>query len=175
MPRYTFLDAQDSFADLTAAILHDRRLPIGVRSPQFFDQAPSKPKFGEGSLKSVFVLELFTLLRRQISLKKNIARIVLLRRKRNYQKKEKQRAKKSRGNPPHAATSRDDNQATGRFSFHRGRELVEWPGKVESFIWQRLKALSTLSFLPAHHERRERPLSKLTTNRHGVCKWRFES
>src|SRR5205809_6750688 len=37
MPRYTFLDAQDSFADLTAAILHDRRLPIGVRSPQFFD------------------------------------------------------------------------------------------------------------------------------------------
>jgi hypothetical protein len=125
MPRYTFLDAQDSFADLTAAILHDRRLPIGVRSPQFFDQASSKPKFGEGSLKSVFVLEFFALLRREISFKKNLAWIVLLRRKRNYQKKEKQGRKTSRANPPHARTSRGDNQAAGRFSFHRRRELGE--------------------------------------------------
>jgi hypothetical protein len=96
-----------------------------VRSPQFFDQAPGKPKFGEGSLKSVFVLELFALLRREISFKKNLARIVLLRRKRNYQKKEKQGGKKSRANLPHARNNRGDNQAAGRFSFHRRRELVE--------------------------------------------------
>src|ERR1700719_135554 len=125
MPRYAFLNSQDSFADLTPAILHDRRLPIGVRSPQFFDQAPGEPKFGESSLKSAFVLELFALLRRQISFKKNIARVILLRRKRNCQKEAKQGSQKSRANSPHAGTSRGDNQAAGRFSFHRRRELVE--------------------------------------------------
>src|SRR5438477_10646279 len=123
MPRYTLLDAQDSFADLTAAILHDRRLPLGVRSPQFFDQASSKPKFGEGSLKSGFVLEFFALLRREISFKKNLAWIVLLRRKRNYQNDAKQAGKKSRANQPHARTSRGDNQAAGSLPFHRRWEL----------------------------------------------------
>jgi hypothetical protein len=49
-----------------------------LRSTQLFNQASSKPKFGEGSLESVFVLEFFALLRRQIRLKKNFARIVLL-------------------------------------------------------------------------------------------------
>src|SRR6266487_3311914 len=124
-PRYALLNSEDSFADLTAAILHDRGLPIGVRSPQFFDQTPSKPKFGEGSLKAVFVLELFALLRRQISFKKNLARVVLLRRKRNCQKEEKQGGKKSRANPPRARTSEGESQAAGRFSSHRRRELVE--------------------------------------------------
>jgi hypothetical protein len=134
MPRYALLNSQDSLADLMAAIFDDRGLPIRMRSPQLFDQASSEPKFGQGSLKSVFVLELFALLRREISFKKNVARIVLLRRKRNYQKKEKQGGKKRRANSPHATTSRGDNQAAGRFSFHRRRQLVEWPGKVESFV-----------------------------------------
>src|SRR6266508_6490788 len=122
MPPYAVLNSQDPLADLTAAIFDDRGLPIGMRFPQLFDQASSEPKFGQGSLESVFVLQLFALLRGQISLKKNVARIVLLRRKRNYQKEEKQAGEKSRANSPHATTSRDDNQAAGRFSFHRRRQ-----------------------------------------------------
>jgi hypothetical protein len=122
---YALLNSQDSLADLTTAIFDDRGLPIGMRPPQLFDQASSEPKFGQGSFKSVFVFQLFTLLRGQISFKKNIARIVLLRRERNYQKKEKQAGEKSRASSPHATTSRDHNQAAGRFSFHRRRQLVE--------------------------------------------------
>src|SRR6266496_3998496 len=79
MSRYALLNSQDSLADLTAAIFDDRGLPIGMRFPQLFDQASSEPKFGQSSLKSVFVLEFFALLRGQISFKKNVARIVLLR------------------------------------------------------------------------------------------------
>src|SRR6266540_2003948 len=125
MSRYALLNSQDSLADLTAAIFDDRGLPIGMRFTQLFDQASSEPKFGQSSLKSVFVLEFFALLRGQISFKKNVARIVLLRWKRNYQKEEKQAGEKSRANSPHATTSRDDNQAAGRFSFHRRRQLVQ--------------------------------------------------
>ena len=109
MSRYALLNSQDSLADLTAAIFDDRGLPIGMRFPQFCDQASSEPKLGQGSLESVFVLQLFALLRGQISFKKNVARIVLLRRKRNCQKKEKQAGEKNRANSPHATTSRDDN------------------------------------------------------------------
>jgi glycosyltransferase involved in cell wall biosynthesis len=54
-----------------------------IAAPQLFDQASSKPIFGQGTFNSVFVLQLFALLRRQISFKKNFARIVYLRRKRN--------------------------------------------------------------------------------------------
>jgi hypothetical protein len=125
MSRYALLNSQDSLADLTAAIFDDRGLPIGMRPPQLFDQASSEPKFGQGSPKSVFVFQLFSLLRGQISFKKNVTRIVLLRRERNDQKKKKQAGEKNRGNSPHAKTSRDDNQAAGRFSFHRRRQLVE--------------------------------------------------
>ena len=100
MSRYALLNSQDSLADIAAAIFDDHGLPIRMRSPQLLDQAPSEPKFGQGSLKSVFVLQLFALLRGQISFKKNLARIVLLRRKRNYQKKGKQAGEKSRANAP---------------------------------------------------------------------------
>src|SRR5204863_794878 len=134
MPRYAVLNSQDSLADLTAAIFDDRGLPIRMRSPQLFDQASSEPKFGQGRLQLAFVLQFFPLLRGEISFKKNVARIVLLCRKRNYQKKKKQAGEKSRANSPHATTRRADNQATGRVLFHRRRQLVQWPGKVESFV-----------------------------------------
>ena len=81
MSRYAFLNSQDSFSDLTAAIFHDRRLPIRVRFPQVFNQASGKSQFGQGRFESVFLFQLFALLRGQISFEKNIARIVLLRRK----------------------------------------------------------------------------------------------
>src|SRR5436189_226825 len=64
-------------------------------------------------------------LRQEISIKKNLARTGLRRRKRKYPKKEKQDRKKSRPTPPHAGTSRGTNQAAGKFSFHRRRELGE--------------------------------------------------
>ena len=134
MSRNALLNSQNSLADLTAPIFDDGGLPIGMRPLQLFDQASSEPKFGQGSLESVFVLQLFALLRGQISFKKNFTRIVLLRRQRNDQNKEKQAGEKNRDNSPHAKTSRDDNQVAGRFSFHRRRQLVESPGKVESFV-----------------------------------------
>src|ERR687888_76027 len=133
MSRYAFLNSQDSFANLSATVVHDRRLPIGVRSPQLFNQASSKSQFGQGSLESVFVLQLFALLRRQISFKKNFTRIVLLRWKNANEDSSKETNKQSSINSPHHMMKWESEPTPGRFSFHRRRQLVEWPGKVESF------------------------------------------
>src|SRR5437762_13422373 len=134
MPRYAVLNSQDSLADLMAAIFDDRGLPIRMRSPQLFDQASSEPKFGQGSLQSVFVLQLFALLRGEISFKKNVARIVLLGWKNADEDSRKETNKQSSTNSPHHLMKRESEPTPGRCSFHRRRQLVEWPGKVESFV-----------------------------------------
>jgi len=72
------LNSQDSFADFTAAIFHDRWLPISVRSAQLLDQASGKSIFGQGSFESVFVLQFLAVLRRQVSFKKHFARVISL-------------------------------------------------------------------------------------------------
>jgi hypothetical protein len=125
MSRYAFLNSQDSFPDLTTAIFHNRRLPIGVRSPQLFDQTSSKSKFGQRSLKSVFVFELFALLCREISFKKNLARIVLLSVNNAAEDNGKESNEQSSTNPPHHLMTRESEPLPGRLSFHRRRELVE--------------------------------------------------
>src|SRR4030095_3395603 len=115
MSRYALLKSQDSLADLTAAIFDDRGLPIGMRFPQLFDQASSEPKFGQGSLESVFVLQLFALLRGQISLKKNIARIVLLRPKNAAEDNRNETNKQSSTSPSHHLMTRESEPVPGRF------------------------------------------------------------
>jgi hypothetical protein len=105
-----------------------------VRFTQLFDQASSKPKFGQGSFKSVFVLQLFALLRRQISFKKKFTRIVLLPSKNADEDSEEETNKQSSTNTPHHLMKRESEPTPGRFSYHRRRELVEGPGKVESFV-----------------------------------------
>ena len=118
MPRYALLDSQDPFADLTAAIFYDRWLPVPMRPTQLFDQASSKPKLGEGSLESVFMLQFFALLRRQIGLKKNFARIVLLADKEVARQDKKEEDEQSRTDSPHATMRRHDRPATTSFSLH---------------------------------------------------------
>jgi hypothetical protein len=70
----------------------------------------------------------------EIRFKKNFARIILLSDKNARSPDEKNESEQSLGGAPHAMARRKDKPATGRFSFHRQRELVERPGKVESFI-----------------------------------------
>src|SRR5207253_4866107 len=137
LPRYSLLNSQDSFADLATAIFHDRRLPISVRPAQLRDQASSKSIFGQGSLEPVFMLQLLPLLCGEIRFKKNFARIILLSHKNARSPDEKNESEQSRGGAPHAMSRRKDKPATGRFSFHRQRELVERLGKVESFCLQK--------------------------------------
>ncbi|PYI48830.1 MAG: hypothetical protein DMF10_03105 [Verrucomicrobia bacterium] len=48
--------------------------------------------------------------------------------------KEKEESEQSRKGSPRAMARHHDNPAAGRFSFHQRRELVERPGKVQSFI-----------------------------------------
>jgi hypothetical protein len=96
-----------------------------VRSPQLFDEAASKSQFGQGGLKSIFVLQLFALLRRQISFKKNIARIIYLRWKNADEDSRKETNKQSSTNSPHHLMKRESEPTPGRCSFHRGRQLVE--------------------------------------------------
>jgi hypothetical protein len=105
-----------------------------MRSAQFRDQASSKPIFGQRRLEPVFVLQLFALLRGEICLKKNFARIILLPYKNVRNPEEKEENEQSRGGAPHAMARREDKPAAGRLSFHQRRELVERPGKVQSFI-----------------------------------------
>ena len=119
MPRYALLNSQDSLADLAAAIFDDRGLPIRMRSPQLLDQAPSEPKFGQGCLKSVFVLQLFALLRGQISFKKNFARIILLRWKNSEENSIKKSTQKSSTNSPRNLVMLEIEPTPGRFWFHR--------------------------------------------------------
>src|SRR6266480_189169 len=103
-----------------AAIVYDRRLPIGVRFPQLFNQASSESKFGQRSLESVFVLQFFALLRRQISFKKNIARITLLSPKSAGEDNRNETYKQSSTSPSHDLMTRESEPVPGRISFHRG-------------------------------------------------------
>jgi hypothetical protein len=105
-----------------------------MRPPQLFDQTSGKSKFGQRSLKSVFVFELFALLCRQISLKKNVARIVHLRGENGDEDSRKETNEQNSTNSPHHLAKRESEPAPGRFSFHRRRALVERPRKVESFV-----------------------------------------
>ena len=102
-----------------------------MRFPQVFNQASGKSQFGQGRFESVFLFQLFALLRGQISFEKNIARIVLLRLKNSD---EDGKEETNRQSSPHHLMKRESEPTPGRFSFHRCRQLVEWPGKVESFV-----------------------------------------
>jgi hypothetical protein len=59
-------------------------------SAQLHNQASGKSKFGQGRLELVFVLQLFALLRGEIRLKKNFARVILLPRNNTRCLKEKE-------------------------------------------------------------------------------------
>src|SRR5260370_42563122 len=103
-----------------------------MRSPQRLDQASSKSIFCQGSLEAVFVLKLFTLLRGEIGFQENFARIILLPYSLRNPEEEKE-GEQSRAGSLHAMARRHDKPAAGRSLFHRRRELVERPTKVESF------------------------------------------
>src|SRR5438094_8829171 len=84
------------------------------------------------------MLPLLSLLCGEIRFKKNFTRIILLPHKNARSPDEKNESEQSRGGSPHAMARRKDKPATGRFSLHRQRELVERPRKVESFVVQKL-------------------------------------
>ena len=77
------LHAQNAFADLARPIFDDRRLPLGVSLAQFFEQTSGGAELHERGLELIVVLEFVALLRRHIGLKKDLARIIGLGRKRN--------------------------------------------------------------------------------------------
>src|SRR5438552_10888948 len=105
-----------------------------MRSAQRLDQASRKSIFRQGRLESVFTLEFFALLRRQISFQKNFARILCLPQKNACTCGEKEECDQSRTSSLHAMARRHDKPTGGRFLFHRRRELLEKPRKVESFV-----------------------------------------
>src|SRR5437867_792237 len=119
LPRRSLLNPQDAFANLTAAIVHDGWLPIGMRSTQRFDQASSKSIFRQGRLEAVFVLKLFALLRGQIGLQENFTRIILLPEKNVLSSDQNQDSEQSSAGSPHAMARRHGRPAPGRFCFHR--------------------------------------------------------
>jgi hypothetical protein len=80
------------------------------------------------------MFQLFALLRGEIRFKKNFARIVLLPHKNVRSPKEKEESEQSHADSPRAMARRHYKPAAGRFSFHQRRELVERPGKVQSFV-----------------------------------------
>jgi hypothetical protein len=131
---HLLLDAQDSFTDFSATIFDDRWLPIGMRSAQLHNQASRESKFGQSRLELVFVLQLFALLRGEIRLEKNFARIILLTHNDTRCVKEKEESEQGGTGSPHTMTKRYGKPAAGRYSFHRRRELVDRPGKVQSFV-----------------------------------------
>jgi hypothetical protein len=96
-----------------------------MRSPQFRDQASSKSIFRQGCLELVFVLQLFALLRGEIRLEKNFARIILLPHKNVRNPEEKEENEQSRKRSPRAMARRHDKPALGRFLLQRRQELVE--------------------------------------------------
>src|SRR5438128_755538 len=127
------LNSQDAFADFTAAIFHDRWLPVGMRSAQRLDQASRKSIFRQRRLESVFVLQLFTLLRGEIGFEKNFARVILL----PYDggsPEEQENSEQCRTGSLYATSKRHDKPAVGRIPVHRRRELPERARKVETFI-----------------------------------------
>jgi hypothetical protein len=104
-----------------------------MRSAQRLDQASRKSIFRQGRLESVFTLKLFALLRGQISLQKNFARIILLAYN-GGSLQEKEECDQSRSGSLHAMARRHGKLAAGRVLFHRRRELLERTRKVESFV-----------------------------------------
>jgi hypothetical protein len=134
LPCRPFLNPQNAFADFTTAIFHDRRLPIAMRSAQRLDQASGKSVFRQRRLKSIFVLELFTLLRGEISFQENFARILSLPYKNARTCDEKEKCKQSRTASLHPAVKRQDNPTGETFFFHRPRDLLERRRKVETFV-----------------------------------------
>src|SRR6202035_1587046 len=105
-----------------------------MRFAQLHNQASRKSKFGQGRLELVFVLQLFALLRGEIRLKKNFARVILLPHNDARCFKEKEESEQGCAGSPRTMTKRYGKPAAGRYSFHRRRELVERPGKVQSFV-----------------------------------------
>jgi len=73
------LNAQNAITDFAAAIFHDRRLPVWVRFPQFFDQTSGKAILRQSCLEMVLALQLFRLLGGQVSFEKSFAWVILLR------------------------------------------------------------------------------------------------
>jgi hypothetical protein len=80
------------------------------------------------------VLQLLSLLRRQISFEKNFTWVVLLRWKNACESSTKKTREQSSTNSPHYLRKRESEPTPGRFSFHQRRQLVERLGKVESFV-----------------------------------------
>ena len=72
------LHPQDVFADLAAAVIDNRRLPVAVRFLQFLEQAAGKTELGERGLELIVVLEFLALLRGHVGLEKDFARVVRL-------------------------------------------------------------------------------------------------
>jgi hypothetical protein len=80
------------------------------------------------------MFQFFALLRREIRLEKNFARIILLPHKKVHSSKEKDESEQSRTASPYAMARRHKKPAAGRSLFHQRRELVERPGKVQCFV-----------------------------------------
>jgi hypothetical protein len=104
-----------------------------MRSAQRLDQASRKSIFRQGRFESVFTFKLFALLRGQISFQKNFARIILLPYDSDSLQKTEERDQ-SRASSLHAMATYHGEGAGGRLLFHRRRELLESPRKVESFV-----------------------------------------
>ena len=74
------LHAHDILANLAAAIIDNRRLPIGVGFTQFLEQTAGETELGESSLELVVVLQFLALLGGHVGLEKDFAWVVRLRR-----------------------------------------------------------------------------------------------
>src|SRR5205823_7240064 len=73
------LDAQNAFAHFATAIFDNRRLPIGVRLAQLFEQSPGEAVLGERGFKLGLMFQLLPLLGGHISFEECLTRIVGLR------------------------------------------------------------------------------------------------
>src|SRR5207245_11638908 len=106
LSRCLVLDAKNIFRHFAAAILHDGGLPVGMTLAQFLQKTSGKTVFGQGGSELVFVLEFFTLLRRHVGLKKQLAWVVRLRRKLSRRRKDKETDESNQAGPIHAIMSR---------------------------------------------------------------------
>jgi hypothetical protein len=108
-----------------------------VRFAQFLDQAAGEAILGQSSLESVLLLELFALLRGEISFEENFAWIVLLRDGEHRCGEEKYGRQASGDASSYTTLRRNDKPTGGSYLYHRRRELLETPGKSSPLFAKR--------------------------------------